>query len=334
MIAVSDTGIGMDEEVQRHIFEPLFTTKPAGCGTGLGLSTVFGVVQQSGGHIAVYSEPGRGSTFRLYLPRRGDAVTSSLAPKPALTSTRGSETVLVVDDQFSIRRIAVKLLSHQGYRLLDAANGDEALALCERHSGPIHVLLTDVVMPGMSGRELAERLKRSRPRIKVLYMSGYTESALSNIPEIEAGLHYIAKPFEPEDLASRVREVLGERADKGTVLVVDDEAPVRKVLRKMLESAGYSVLDAANGREALQRVRQRAVDVMITDLAMPEKAGVDTIRELRSFSPAVRVIAISGASQGRFLKTAALAGAQATLTKPVAPDELLRIVERLIADKA
>ena len=170
--------------------------------------------------------------------------------------------------------------------------------------------------------------------MRVLYISGYTAKALGRQSAIDNGENFLQKPFTPEALLNRVRETLGEHRVRGTVLLVDDEAGVRKLLRKVLEAGGYAVLEAGNGREALARIRQRPVDLMLTDLVMPEKEGLDTIRELRSQYPGVRVIAMSGAFEGRYLKTAALIGARATIKKPVAPDELLRIVERVMGGPA
>jgi CheY-like chemotaxis protein len=255
--------------------------------------------------------------------------TADPPPKPA----RGSETILLVEDEPEVRRFAFHVLTKYGYRTLDAAHADEALAVCERHPGPVHLLLTDIVLPGLNGCELAARLLRTRPQAKVLYMSGYTDQAITAVAGVDAGLQFLAKPFTPDALATRVRQVLGERSAKPTILVVDDEASIRKLLHKILETAGYAVLEAANGREALHRVRQRPVDVMLTDLIMPEKEGLETIRELRAQYPAVRVVAMSGAFDRRYLKTAAMMGAQATLKKPIAPDELLRVLDKVMLGK-
>ena len=207
-LAVADSGLGMDEATQAHLFEPFFTTKEVGKGTGLGLATVYGIVKQSGGYIWVYSEPGRGTTVKVYLPRVRGAAEPPL-PAPELPPLRGGkETVLLVEDAAPVRTLARRSLEARGYRVLDAADGPSALELSARHAGEIDVLVTDVVMPGMSGRELAERLAPTRPRMKVLYTSGYTDDAMVRQGVLNAGVAFLQKPFVPDTLARKVRDVL------------------------------------------------------------------------------------------------------------------------------
>jgi CheY-like chemotaxis protein len=207
MLAISDTGSGMDRETQARIFEPFFTTKDKGKGTGLGLSTVFGIVQQSGGSIWVYSEPGRGTTFKVYLPRVDADVD---VPKPLLVpaTLRGTETVLLVEDEEQVRAVVLSILRRQGYNVIVAQNAGEALLLCERHPEHIDLLLTDVVMPQMSGPELAKRLGTTRPEMKVLCMSGYTDDSIIRHGVLETGVAFIQKPITPGPLTRKVREVL------------------------------------------------------------------------------------------------------------------------------
>ena len=210
-IAVSDTGVGMTPDVQARIFEPFFTTKPHGKGTGLGLSTVFGIVKQLGGHIFVYSEPGHGSTFKVYLPRvEGAAEPASPAPEPGAW-IGGTETVLIVEDDAAIREVVRRVLEMASYTVIEAGTPREALEAAERHSGPVHLLLTDVVMPELTGRQLADRLLRQRPRLAVLYMSGYTDDAIVHQGRLDPDTAFLQKPFTPEWLLRRVREVLDQR---------------------------------------------------------------------------------------------------------------------------
>jgi CheY-like chemotaxis protein len=208
MLSVSDTGVGIPRALQDRIFEPFFTTKEQGKGTGLGLATVYGIVKQSGGDIEVDSAPGRGTRFRIYLP-----VVDALEPYPEREPAggapmRGSETVLLVEDEEAVRELARDILESHGYTVLEATNGGEALLACERHAGPIHLLLTDVVMPRLSGRELAERIGPMRPEMRVMYMSGYTDDAIIRHGVLDADTVLLQKPFTADVLARRVRERL------------------------------------------------------------------------------------------------------------------------------
>ena len=208
MLAVSDTGIGMDEATQARIFEPFFTTKPKGQGTGLGLSMVYGIVKQSGGNIWVYSEPDKGTTFKVYLPRVTERPDPIKDRRPARKPTSGTETLLVVEDEPGVRKLICSILRHRGYDILEAAGGKQALALCESHAGPIHLLITDVVMPEMDGRELSDRVATLRPDVGMLFMSGYADNAIVQHRVLEPGTAFLQKPFTPSALADKVREVL------------------------------------------------------------------------------------------------------------------------------
>jgi signal transduction histidine kinase len=207
MLAITDTGTGIDKATLTRIFEPFFTTKPMGKGTGLGLSTVFGIVSQSGGSVWVYSEIGKGTTFKVYLPRVAEAVDVLLSVA-APASARGSETILLVEDDDQLRVVARGILARNGYHVIDARNAGEALLHAEKHPGLIHLLLSDVVMPQMSGPELAKRLARARPRMKVLCMSGYTDDSIVRHGVLEAQMAFLQKPITPESLTMKVREVL------------------------------------------------------------------------------------------------------------------------------
>lgn len=208
MLSVNDTGIGMDKETRDRIFEPFFTTKKKEKGTGLGLSTVYGIVKQNGGFIRVDSEPAQGTSFKVYLPAvEGDAESLEKEGSSADTPT-GSETILIVEDDEMIRKIARTTLQHYGYRILEAQEGQEALKISHEHKEPIHLIVTDVVMPRMSGPEFAQRMKYLRPETRVLYMSGYADEAIFRHEVLAPGVNFIEKPFSPEGLARKVREVI------------------------------------------------------------------------------------------------------------------------------
>jgi CheY-like chemotaxis protein len=210
LIALSDTGSGMDEKTRARIFEPFFTTKGPGKGTGLGLSTVYGIVKQSQGVVWVYSEPGMGTTFKVYLPAVMDSA-EPMVPVDEITAAlyNGSETILLAEDEDIVRDLAMMVLRAGGYKVLPARDGMEAIRIGDSYKGTIHLLVTDVVMPRMNGRELVGRILPARPQMKVLYMSGYTEDAIIHHGVLEEGVEFIQKPFMTTDLVRRVREVLG-----------------------------------------------------------------------------------------------------------------------------
>ncbi len=214
LLAVSDNGAGMDAQTRAHLFEPFFTTKGQGRGTGLGLSIVFGIVKQSGGNIEIYSEPGRGTSVKVYLPRvdQGEVME---AEYPAATP-RGTETILLVEDEDMVRKLVRETLEREGYKLLDAAGPLEAQKIVHEYRGPIHLMITDVVMPKLSGRELADRVSDARPEMKVLYMSGYTDNAVVASGVLNTQMAFLQKPFTPSALARKVRQVLEAAGEEKT----------------------------------------------------------------------------------------------------------------------
>ena len=208
MLAVTDTGVGIDRAAQARLFEPFFTTKEFGKGTGLGLATVYGIVKQSGGYIWVYSEPGQGATFKVYLPRVEPAGEAVAAPQPPARALGGTETILLAEDEAAVRTLARRILEKHGYKLLLAATGRDGVQVAEQHAAPIDLLVTDVVMPEMGGRELAQRLTARQPGLKVLFLSGYTDDAIVHHGVLDAGVAFLQKPFKPDDLVRKIRAVL------------------------------------------------------------------------------------------------------------------------------
>jgi two-component system, cell cycle sensor histidine kinase and response regulator CckA len=212
MLAITDTGIGMSAELRTRVFEPFFSTKDVGQGTGLGLSTCYGIIKQSGGHISVYSEVARGTTFKIYLPCFESRAAIVVPPPAPSDLPRGTETILLVEDDPALREMAAVLLRRLGYRVLAAANGVEALSLKHQHAGHLDLLFTDVVMPHMSGKELADRIKALSPHSRILFTSAYAENAIVNHGVLIKGVALLQKPFTPSALAHKVRQVLNQPA--------------------------------------------------------------------------------------------------------------------------
>jgi len=215
MLAVIDSGIGIDPDTLTHIFEPFFTTKEVGKGTGLGLATVYGVVKQSGGYIWVESKPQQGASFQIFLPRVAERAAETTVPTAQAETISGSETILLVEDSEALRKLTKSFLESHGFRVLVAQDGQEAIQVENRHSGGIDLLLTDVVMPGMNGRALAERLLSRQPAMRVLYISGYTDSFVARHGVLEQGMVLLHKPFTEEVLIRKVREVLDAKTAEG-----------------------------------------------------------------------------------------------------------------------
>ena len=208
MMAISDNGIGMEEDTKTHLFEPFYTTKERGKGTGLGLATVYGVVKQSNGFIWVYSEPGKGTTFKTYFPEKEGADIKSATAHRTESGFRGTETILIVEDETAVRTLACRILEDRGYTVLKARESSEALRLAKEYSGEIQMVITDVVMPGLSGPRLVSGFEAERPGIKALYISGYTDNAIVHHGILDSNVAFLQKPFTVEGLARKVRDVL------------------------------------------------------------------------------------------------------------------------------
>ncbi|MCZ2149972.1 MAG: response regulator [Bryobacterales bacterium] len=326
VLTVRDSGIGMDRATLARIFEPFFTTKEPEKGTGLGLAVVHGIVKDSQGHVDVSSKPGRGTTFQIYLPRAA-APEPAHPPQPmAKPVRRATEVILAVDDEPQILAVAAQVLRMEGYSVLEADNAQAALAIASAHLGPIHLLLTDVILPQMRGNELAAAFLRSRPGAAVLYISGnVADSVRSSTP----GSTFLEKPFTPSQLVDKVREVMRIN-NTLRALVADDDADVRAMLKTMLAEVGFEVCEAANGRQAVEECRKRHFDVVMIDIVMPEQEGLVTIRQLRKELPDLKIIAMSGAFAGQFLHVAHMLGATAVLSKPFRPGVVLDILGNIL----
>lgn len=332
-LVVEDTGCGMSDIVKERLFEPFFTTKEPGKGTGLGLSTAYGIIKQSGGHIMAETELGRGARFRVLLP-----ATPEVAPEAVVVETPaprgGTETILLVEDHDEVREFVRSALEMYGYAVLVASNAEEAIEIAGAHANPIHLLVADVMMPVVRGPELALRLLRRHPEARVLYISGYSDDALVQEGVSSKGAAFLQKPFSPDRLAAKVKELLSGTRGPARVLVVDDEEDVRRYLVQVLHDAGFVTAEARNGREALSMLAAGPFQLVITDLVMPEQEGMETIGEIRKRYPNVRIIAISGAFAAKYLKMAQLLGASRSLAKPVSPEHLVKTVQELLATHA
>jgi len=295
VIAVSDTGVGMSKETLERVFEPFFTTKEVGRGTGLGLSMVYGFVKQSGGHVKVYSEEGQGTTVKIYLPR----LLSVGAPEeeteePLLSGEHRGETILVAEDDEDVRAYTAEILRELGYSVVEAHDGPAALKLLAQPEIKVDLLLTDVVMPEMSGRELVEQALRLRPGLKVLYTSGYTRNAIVHDGRLDRGVEMIAKPFTYHALSAKVRELL-EAGSSGRVLVIAADGGQRQRIAAALTATGHAVEEAANGAEALGKLRVAAgyYDALLIDRDLPDKPGEALIADIRAMHRLLPVLLIA-----------------------------------------
>jgi len=306
LISIRDTGCGMEPATLSKMFDPFFTTKKQTKGTGLGMSTVYGIVAQHNGRIRAESTPGEGTEFFIYLPRVNEEPTR---PEPqASTIGGGTETILVAEDDTIVRKITERYLGQLGYTVLSAPDGPEAIETANEHKGKIDLLLTDVVMPEMGGRELFDKMSAEREELKVLYMSGYTDNAIVHHGVLDKGVIFLNKPFQKNALAVKVRRALNnapvtqqhDPAQKpespATILIIDDEELVREILTRVLRRLGHNVLPASGGEEALSIYGEKKdeIDLVIVDINMPKMSGIEVAERLRSINPKVTVIGSSG----------------------------------------
>ena len=336
VFAVTDTGRGMTPEVKQRAFEPFFTTKPPGQGVGLGLSSAYGIVKQSGGCIVFESEPGRGTTCRIFLPRGGDRVESAPADLEGRASGQ-RQRILVVEDDPAIRLLIEEVLSDAGYDVMIAGSGSKAVQLANEYEGIIHLLLTDVLLPNMGGNEIAARITADRPETKVLFMSGFTGNVVGDRKNLAPGAEFLQKPFSPDALCEKIGSMLSTTSFPSSspsssirrVLVVDDDPSLRNLLAQTLEGAGFQTFVAEDGRDARMQVEERSIDLVITDLAMPGEEGMELIRTLKKKQPNIKIVAMSGAFGTDVLKVAGALGANFSLVKPLSKETILSCIDEL-----
>ena len=328
VLEVRDTGIGMTDEVRARIFEPFFTTKEIGRGTGLGLPTAYGIIQQSGGTIELTSAVGRGTTFRVYLPHSEERPESS-APVEQTPQRVAGARLLVIEDDSAVREFISTLLQEEGFSVTSADGSEAALELLNPDQTPPDLVLTDVVMRGMSGPDLVRQLRMRWPRLRVVYMSGYAQTNVVDLQELEPE-EFIQKPFKPDELLRKLGAALSLNATRQTILVVEDDEALRELVAEWLIDAGYVVQQVEDGRRASIACRKQLPDLVITDLVMPNQEGLETIRDLRKQFPELPIVAMSGAFSGTMLNPAKHFGASAVLTKPLDPKVLLETARRLL----
>ena len=307
LLAVSDTGTGMDAETQAHIFEPFFTTKEAGKGTGLGLATVYGIVKQSHGFIWVYSEPDKGSVFKIYLPRVDAAADSDESLPPVQVPSGGTETILLVEDEAVLRNVCRMYLESKGYTVLEAGNAKEAMKICQSDDRPIHVLVTDIVMPGLGGLELAKSALELRPALSVVLVSGYTDRPLGR--EAISFAKFLQKPFSFDALARTVRSQLDKSRE---ILLIEDSKFMRIAVQRTLTRAGYTVHAANQGEAGLRAARETLPDLILLDIVLPTISGLDVLKALKRDAitksiPVIVLAALSGPTKEEILNEGATA---------------------------
>lgn len=360
-IAVSDTGMGMDERTKQRLFEPFFTTKELGKGTGLGLSIVYGIVKQHNGEISVYSEPGSGTTFRVYFPLV--ATTASQEQKRDLPAPRGgSETLLLAEDDADVRNLTKTILTEAGYKVLEATDGDEALKVFSEHKDTIQLVLLDVIMPKKNGKEVHNRIKRIHPDAKVLFMSGYAPDIIFKDAH-EEGLNLITKPSTPHELLRKIRELIDQKIEhhdvrpehqaetaatkagffdasakqaavfrkhEGSVIVVDDDPHVLEYMSLLLDQQGYLTYACNNAHDAMERLKERQADVILSDIVMPGMSGLELLENVHAIDADMPVVLVTAfADLGKAVESIKK-GAYDFIMKPYDPEQLIRSLDKAI----
>ncbi len=335
-LTVSDTGEGIPQELSTRIFDPFFTTKEVGQGTGLGLSVVHGIIKKFGGDITFQSEPGRGTTFHVFFPVIKDKVETEVVTSGTISG--GSERILFVDDEESLVFAAKDYLEDFGYQVISERDPVRAFEIFKDDPEGFDLLITDMTMPHMTGDMLAREIMSIRPDIPVILCSGYSEK-ISEENAKDMGIKaFVMKPALVEEMATTIRRVLDQKREGKThppkhILIVDDEEQMRLMIRQLLESSGFEISEAPEGKTALRLCREKQPDLMITDLIMPEKEGIETIVEIKRDFPEIRIIAISGGGQSdpeTYLSLAKNLGAERTFVKPFEMNELLKAVKDLL----
>jgi len=338
VLSVKDSGTGMNENVQEKIFDPFFSTKAIGKGTGMGLSTVYGIIKQHSGYITVHSKTGEGTTFKIYLPITDKEVEVDVST-PVVVS-KGNETILVVDDEPLLTELLVKTLEPLGYKLLSAHNGEEALQICNNFDGRIDLLLTDVVMPGMNGRDLAVEFLIERPEAKVIFMSGYTDDAIDHHGVLVEGVVLVNKPIKSSIISMKIREVLDTNLHKlnknsthdqlngKNILLADDNKDICNLLQAYMKDYNCKIDTAENGKIALEKVKHESYDLILMDMQMPVMDGLTAIKEIRKWEKETgisktAIIALTGNATKEDIDKCLHAGCYSHLAKPIKKDKLV-----------
>ena len=339
MLSVKDTGQGMSKEIRKSIFEPFFSTKEVGKGTGMGLATVYGIIRQHGGYITVHSKFGEGTIFKVYIPTTDKEIEEERII--SVNDLKGNETILVVDDEPLLIGLVLEMLEPLGYHILAASNGEEALKVCNTFTGRIDLLLTDVIMPGMNGKELADKFTVKRPDTKIIYMSGYTDDLIADHGVLDSGVVLINKPIKSNVIASKIREVLvtnnhpsdnqsvEEELNGINILIADDNVSLRKLIKAYMKDIKCTIDTAENGEIAVEKFKSGDYDIVLMDMQMPVMDGLTATRHIRQWEKEnkpgmTKIIALTGSVAKEEIDKCLQAGCSYHLAKPIKKDILIK----------